>query len=414
MHDEEQYAASATIAKTTFFGAQFYSLLKEKALPGVDLVMQPIVFVFGKGGTWEPMQQLSEVPPSTIVVDFLTYVDPRPSNECSSVGYTLCALVSIRTHPTASPNTSGALAGPAPFTGLLTNGHSVSNDAAAGSGATIHELFGLSSEEYRNFRSKTKPFAGGVLLDRRPLTANKYVEFPLMRVLTPNGPDGAVVKGSDSLEPYAFAIADAVNVVPPKLGIGGGVAYYAYLFDKDLSNRINSGTIQDSDASRIQLLGKFRDLEVKFLQTHDADLVKILTTGSFAKSIAAQQVAEVQAEKQQKAASSSDMMATLSLVSATLSSTSAALAARAHDTSTMTQANNQANASMLQALSYKAKAEELREMNAEFSKAYTKVGQEQVALVMTIAGVEETVRAGSLGELREKFKTIYERVNKTM
>ena len=346
------------------------------SLGAVHVIVQPMTLETDERGL-ALAAPFFDAPPVELVVDFFKYQRTFWQHSDATtllVGGVVFPLISIRTDPTVTPDTHGALLVHSALVPLMDNG--VSRDgkgAELGFGANLVELINM--EGPVSSPAVASPWIG-LASEQRPLQDGRFIKYEFATKSSDFEPDTYDV-GPRAFAPFINVIGDAVNLFGHAPTLSSGYRSYAGYFDKPLAIRWDANDFSTSD--RRELIKKFRFAEIQFLEHQTATLGKYYTQGDFRDDVQNMQRAENKAE------------ATRLLTS----SIAGSLATQASGGNVWAGAQAQVQS---------AKAQTIDFSNRMFASSAN------LNLAINVPAGQENISAASLSELREKMKAMYERI----
>lgn len=203
-----------SVAKTTFYGFQVFEALRT-ALPEATVIPQPVSLTIDGAGM-ATFTSKAEVPTPTVVVDFFAYIPPDwvpgSTQPFATMGRTVVPIYTIRTAPSVSPGTGGAVSGMEFLAPVVAEGYG--RGAFSGAGASILELLNCRCEDaYKRNKEKTYLIDKEELAKARAWTPEKFVAWPSYKhnFETLDTLDGRSDMAPDaSLKAVAWLVRDAL------------------------------------------------------------------------------------------------------------------------------------------------------------------------------------------------------------
>jgi hypothetical protein len=169
----------AALAKTAYYAVRLHEALQAQ-LPDADVVLQPVSLRVRDGVVAFAAGEDPIAP--AVVVDFFAYVWPKwqpgKSQPFATVGRTVVPIVTVRTLPQVSAQTSGAVSGMQMLAGAVRPGSG--SGAFAGAGAGIVEL--LDHRGPQPFPRRSRILQDPAFLERGPWQPDRFLGWPTLRL----------------------------------------------------------------------------------------------------------------------------------------------------------------------------------------------------------------------------------------
>ena len=163
------------VAKTSYYAFRLQEALQERL--SAPVILHPTELVVDDTGSVR-QRAVSAMPTATVVVDFFAYIWPQWQYDLiqplATYGRTLVPLITVRTLPSGSPETGGAVAGMRYLAGLAEPGDGPA--AFSGVGATVVEL--LNCPQPDAFLQQNGRLQKSTYIERRPWQPGKFVAWP--------------------------------------------------------------------------------------------------------------------------------------------------------------------------------------------------------------------------------------------
>ena len=210
--DEKTF--DGAVAKTSYYALLLQEALQSR-LPDASVILQPVFMQVKDKSVVSFAGDFESIVPS-VVIDFFAYVRPQWKPDIvqpfATVGRTLVPIVTVRTLPQVSTQTSGSAAGMAFLAGLTQPGSGAG--AYGGAGASIADLMNCGGDDA--FLVKSSVLAPTTHITQRPWQPNHHLVWPTLKLTL----DSAVVKGTanelqgnQAVDALAYVVRDVMRAV---------------------------------------------------------------------------------------------------------------------------------------------------------------------------------------------------------
>lgn len=380
--DEKTF--DSAVAKTSYYALLLQEALQSR-LPDASVILQPVFMQVKEKSVVALAGDFESILP-TVVIDFFAYVRPQWKPDIvqpfATVGRTLVPIVTVRTLPQVSTETSGSAAGMIFLAGLTQPGSGAG--AYGGAGASIVDLLNCSGDDA--FFMKSSVLAPATHITQRPWQPNHHLVWPTLKLTL----DSDVVKGTanelqgnQTVDALAYIVRDVMRAVENHPVAQRELnASSAQNYDLAAAASIRAG--QPITQRQDQLLKAFAKAEQVFLEKQSLALHDRLLSGEWPASFRESRA------KEQSSLTKAKAVGWLSILAA---------GAMGSPGATMALSNSLDS-------SYTNWASSMTTSLAE-------VRAEQLNVSFNELGRESEITAHSMLELRTKLREVYAKVTKT-
>lgn len=418
MHD----AGAESISKSTYFALATYEYLLRE-FPAGKVILQPMQIVaksvrsekdgvIAPGESWPitlTEQPTAHYPPAPVYVDVAVHINPfyrvYTYNEPTTFGRYVTPLITVRTAPAASPETSGLLVLPQAFVEYT---RLVPPDAPADRGLGVNLTEYLDGDQ--GIPADVDLLNKDLFAAKEDVRPGKVFLMPIKQTelsadeLSDDG-SGTPLPEEKTTAEIASLLKGAVSSVAYDKATASGRRDYVENFDLRLSSQLARGQLSASDQAKLDLLRQFEQAEWEMLTAEDRQFVKDVFHGEWGQSMRDLRSGENEivdkVEEARRAAQFQAMAGALAAMSSmNFGSKLSAQQVLQNDMKIMTAAMQAQQAT-------KDSQESIARMVGAFQSRMENSYGQIMKFTVVVNGKKIEVEASNLSELRGKLRSIY-------